>query len=473
MKLQPSMKNLVWSMAALLLIALAAVAYTNQRRETAENHGAAPGHTEAGADKPLEKGVAKDAHGHATNTENGHAGEAGPAGEEGLGAGDGHNQGGEEGHVDEVTLTPEAIRKNGIKVDAARKQFLSETFTVPARVSYNNELMAHIGTPVEGRISEIKVRLGDLVKKGDTLLMIDSPTLGEAQSAYLQKRTQAQVAESAMEVSQTAAARAKRLLEGKGLSLSEYQRREGEHKAAKGALRAAEAATTAAENHLRLWGMSQAEVARLVKTGEINPRYVVRAPIAGTVVRREVTMGEIVGPDREALLVLADMKSLWVLADAPENTIHRIVTGSPARVSVEGLKDQTFNGKVTYIAPELDKSTRTGQVRVEIEDGLTPLKAGMFAQVHLSLGGKEQTAAIAVPETAVQTVEGGPVVFVEVPGEPGAFAKQAVVIGPAIGSLVPVLSGLEEGKRYVVAGAFILKAELAKGIMEGKTCSGH
>lgn len=401
-----------------------------------------------------------------------------PAGSEaGHGADDGHGHGAAEAvHEDEVTLTAEAVAQNKIKVEAARKHSLGEVFTAPARVSYNTEAMAHVGTPVNGRVAEMKARLGDVVKKGDELLVIDSPALGEAQSDFLQKKMQAQVAESALEVAQTSAERARRLHDGKGISLGEYQKRDGEFKAARGALKAAQAALTAAENSLHLWGITQVEINKLLKTGEINPRYSVRAPMPGTVIQREATLGEIVGPERDALLVLADMRTLWVLADVPENTIHSIAAGAPALVQVESLKGQTFRGSVAYIAPELDKATRTGQVRVEVPDGHTPLKPGMFAQVSLTLGhrdAKTTTSMLAVPETAVQTFEGGPCVFVEVEGEPNTFAKCAVKVGPSVGRMVPILGGLDEGKRYVSAGAFIVKAELSKAIMEGKTCSGH
>lgn len=397
------------------------------------------------------------------------------AAETGHGADDGHGHGAEEAaHEDEVKLPPAAIEQNKIKVEAARRQSLGEVFTAPARVAYNAERMAHVGTPVNGRVAEIKIKLGDAVKKGDALLVIDSPALGEAQSDYLQKRTQAQVAESALEVARTAAERAKRLQAGKGISLGEYQKRDGEFKSARGALKSAQAAMTAAENSLHLWGVTQPEIDRLVKTGEIDPRYTVRAPIDGAVIQREATLGEIVGPDREALLVIADLRTLWVLADVPENTIHKIEQGAPALVNVEAIENQGFQGKITYIAPELDKATRTGQVRVEVPDGNTPLRPGMFARVALTLGhDHESSGTIAVPEAAVQTFEGGPCVFVEVDGEPNTFAKAPVEVGPAIGRMVPIVAGLEEGKRYVSNGAFIVKAEMSKAIMEGKTCSGH
>ncbi len=391
---------------------------------------------------------------------------------------DGHAHGAEGGetHEDKATLTPEAVRQNGIRVEPVRTMTLGDELVVPGRVSYNLEEMAHIGTPVQGRVAEVKVKLGDLVKKGDVLLVIDSPALGEAQSEFLQKRTQVEVAASAASVAQTAAERAKRLLEGKGIALGEYQRREGEYKSALGAQKSAKSAMTAAENTLRLYGVSDGEIKQLTASDEINPRYAVRAPIDGQVVEREVTMGEVVGPDRDALLKLADMKVLWVLADVPENQIQRVVLHTPVSVAIEAFAGQSFPGTVAYLAPELNKETRTVQVRIELGNVAAPISPGMFAQVGMVFdrpAGQADREALAVPEAAVQIFEGGPTVFAEVPNEPNTFSAKPVKVGLSNGKMIPVLSGIKEGERIVVDGAFLVKAEIAKGEMEGKTCSGH
>ncbi len=383
----------------------------------------------------------------------------------------------EGGHVDEVQLTPEALEQNGIQVLPVERHTLAETLVVPGRVSFNLEAMAHIGTPVEGRVAEIRAKLGDEVQKGDVLFIIDSPALGEAQSDYLQKCSQVRVAESALEVAQTAAERARRLLDSKGISLGEYQKRDGDYKAARGELLTAQTALTAAENNLHLWSVSESQVKQLAQTGEINPRYEVRAPISGQVVEREATLGEIVGPERDALLVLANMETMWVLASVPEHAVHKVIAGSTAYITLDALPEETFQGRIAYIAPALDPTTRTSQVRVEMSNGHLPLKAGMFAKVTLTAGADSQNAsaplALAVPVGAVQIVEGGPAVFVEVDGEPNTYAKQAVEVGPPVNGLIPLLSGVEEGTKVVCSGAFILKAQLAKGEMEGKSCSGH
>ncbi len=463
--------RIVTALAALIAVTalgIMVLAAVQDRRVNAETETATPPAAAHGAD---------DGHGHAA--EGGEAAAEAATPTAGHGADDGHGHGVEgaaEAHADEATLTPEAIAQSGIRVEPARRMALGDELVAPGRVSYNLEQMAHVGTPVQGRVAEVKVKLGDAVAKGDVLLVIDSPALGEAQSDFLQKRTQVEVATSAVEVAQKAAERAKKLLEGKGIALGEYQRREGEYKSALGAQKSAKSALTAAENTMRLYGVLDDEVRQLIASGEVNPRYAVRAPMDGQVVQREVTLGEVVGPDRDALLLLADMKVLWVLADLPENQIQRVVLKAPVTVTLEAFAGQSFPGTVAYLAPELNKETRTAQVRIEIGNVAAPISPGMFAQVRMVFdrsSGQATAEALAVPEAAVQTFEGGPTVFVAVPDEPNTFAARPVKVGLSNGAMIPVLEGLKEGEGVVVEGAFLVKAEIAKSIMEGKTCSGH
>jgi membrane fusion protein, heavy metal efflux system len=450
----------------------------------ADSH-AGEAHSETEAKAPAGK-AADDGHNHAAEakpaaTPDPHAGHAHAATEApapvpaGHSAADGHNHAAE-AHSDEVKLPADAAKDSGLKIEEARRRELTDELTVPGRVSYNLERMAHIGTNVQGRVAELHAKLGDQFKKGDSLLVIDSPALGEAQSDCLQKRTQTQVTQSAVEVAQTAFDRAKLLVESKAMAVSELQKREGELKAAQGALQTARAALTSAENNLRLLGMDQVALDALEKTQQINPKYTVRAPIDGMVIEREVTLGEVVGPDRDALMVLADVGTLWVLADVPESRIHEVEIGTTATVTIRTSREVVLPGRLTYVAPSMQKSTRTAQVRVEVEDGHVALKPGMFAEVRLKCRHDADTsgsAMLAIPENAILTVEGKPSVFAEVKGEPFTYVRQPVEPGLAIGGMVQIASGLEEGARVVTDGAFILKAELAKGEMEGKSCSGH
>lgn len=388
-----------------------------------------------------------DEHGHGASEEKGHGDEHGH--DEGGGDEHGHGHGEEGEHADEAKLTPEAIKRYGIKVEAAMKQPLLGTFAAAARVSYNTEAIAHVGSLVSGRISEIKARLGDSVKKGDVLLIIESPELGEVQSDFRSKRAAVQAARSGYE-------RASKLLkESQGIALTEVQKRELE-------LKSAEAGASAAESTLRLFGFTPQAIESLAKSGNIDSRYPVHAPLSGKVVERNATLGERVGPDRDSLFVVADTSTLWVIADVPEGRLKDVGIGSPARVKVPALPEQTFEGAVILVSPVLEQTTRTTAVRIEVKDERLLLKPGMFAQAEIASPEAAAGAMLAVPLEAVQTVEGGPAVFVPVKGEENTFAKRAVGVGPAVGGLVPVLSGLKEGEQVVTAGTFILKAELGK-----------
>lgn len=387
---------------------------------------------------------------------------------------DGHDHGSgpesEGGHVDEVTLAADMAERYGVKTEAAQLWVLRPTIHVPARVGFNTEAMAHVGSPLRGRVAEVKVRVGDSVKVGQELLIIESPDLGEAQAECLQRRVAAQTAGPAVDLSKVAWERAKGLQEqSQGISLTEVQRREAEYKASVAALRAAEAAATASANRLHLLGMTHEAIETLTTTGEVDPRFVIRAAIDGMVVQREVTLGELVSPDREYLMVLADTTRLWVLADVPESKVLDVHVGATAWVgvgSINGGGPARFEGTVAFLSPLVDPTTRTATVRIDVPITELALRPGMFAQaeiVAVDPASPEPAAIVAVPEDALQTVEGGPALFVPVADEPGTFQKRAVTIGKAVGGLVPIHAGLVEGETFVSAGSFILKAELGKG----------
>ncbi len=388
--------------------------------------------------------------------------EPGPAGGD-----DGNGDPGE--HADEVTLSPEALRAEGIVIERAALRELRPTFRVPARVAFNGDRMAHVGSPVRGRAAELLVKLGDEVEQGAALLVIDSPELGEAQSDYLQKRSAAETAVPAVDLARNAYERGKALHENQqGLALTEVQKREAELRAAQATLRAAETAEQAARNRLLLLGMTEEAAGRLDETSQIDPRITVRAPIAGQVIEREVTLGELVNPEREALLVLADLSHLWILADVPETRLREVAVGAWACVLLGTTEGHECAGQVAWISPAVDPETRTVRVRIEASDRHDELRPGVFAQAEIASTAEEGALqrVLAVPDSALQLVEGQTSIFVPVAGEPGTFARRKVLVGRAVGGFVPLHSGLAEGEEYVARGAFILKAELGKGSAE-------
>lgn len=393
---------------------------------------------------------------------------------ESAGGGEGAGQdaearegGDDEGHAEEAKLSAEAVRQNGVRISPVGMHVLTPTFVAPARVVYNAEAMAHIGTPVTGRVAELSVRIGDEVKKGDVLLVLQSPELVEAQSEYLQRLTAARTAAPAVDIAKSTFDRAERVrAETKGgIALSEVQKRQAELKAADATLQAAQTAVTAAQSRLHQLGMAPPAIEAMGRSGRTDPRYPILAPISGRVVEREVTLGELVDPQQESLLVLADLSTVWVLADVPETRGRDLTVGAQARVLVPGDDRRTLEGIVTFLAPAIDPDTRTVPVRIVVRRVDATLRPGMFVQAEIVVTrpGSAAEAVLAVPEAAIQTVEGRPSVFVPVAGEENTFAARPVMAGPAVGGMVPILEGLEAGEQIVVAGSFILKAELGKG----------
>lgn len=385
-------------------------------------------------------------------------------GHEGHGHDAGGAQAGAEGeaHADEAKLTPEAMARYGIKTARVSKILLVPEFQASARVAFNQNAMAHVGTPVHGRAREVRVKVGDFVKKGDLVVVLDSPELGTQQSEFLTKRREAETALPGVELAKSSYERGKSFYdESRGITLTELQRREAELRAAEAFVANLRTAIAAAENRLHLLGMTQEAVEKLAATAEIDPTFLVSAPIDGQVIERHVTLGELVGPERDALIVLADTRTLWVLADVPEARLPDVFVGSRARLTVPALGGSTLEGSVTFLAPEIDAATRTAPVRIEVTD-VKGLRPGMFAQAWISRGGPPPEPVLAVPQEAIQTFEGKTVVFVPTGHAPGEFRPQEVSIAPQVAGMVAVLKGLSAGDEYVATGSFLIKAEIGK-----------
>lgn len=361
-----------------------------------------------------------------------------------------------------VTLPDEFVRQGGIDMEPVREHVLMPSFRAPARVTYNADTVAHVGTPVVGRVLQIRVKLGDVVKQGDDLLVIESRELGEAQGDYLQKLAAGSAARDAAEAPKVALERAKSL-EGGAISSAEVRKREAEYHAAMGSMRNADVALAAAEQKLRLFGLDETGVRQLAAGGRPLPHYSIRAPITGTVIQREVTLGELVIPEKETLLVLADLSTFWVVADVPEDRLKQVVPGARVRIHVAPAPGQPVEGTVSLISPGVDPSTRTVEVRVEVQASRASLMPGMFAEAEIFDGRSEASRPVlAIPETAINTIDGESVVFVPAGEKQNTFAKRAIERGREVGGMVQVLSGLQAGEKIVTRGSLILKGQLQK-----------
>jgi len=368
-----------------------------------------------------------------------------------AGQGDSHAE--EAGkHEDErpgvIALSPEAVDSAGIKIEAVSLRPVNVEYSFTGKVAVNETRLAHVGPRIPGRAVEVFANAGDYVKKGQPLAIIDSPELGEAQSQYLKAKTAYEIADKSFE-------RAKIVLEGKVISTGEFQRREGEYLSAKTELKAA-------EDKLHLLGMTEKELSAIGKEHTINSRVAIYSPISGAVIERHLTLGEVVEPVKP-LFTVADLSNLWVITDVPEADVPRVKKGQSIAIVASAYPEKVFKGKLSYISEVIDPETRGVKVRAEVDNAKGALKPEMFATVRISTSEKEKV--LAVPESALQREGDKSIVFVAI--DEHEFEKRVVEAGPRLNGLHRILSGLKEGERIVVKGAFTLKSEGQKGEMEG------
>ncbi len=347
-----------------------------------------------------------------------------------------------------ITLKPESVKKMDIKIETVSLKSLKAEYAFSGQVDVNETRLAHVGSRIPGRAVDVYANLGDYIKKGDRLAVIDSPELGESQSNYLKTTSNLQVAERSYE-------RAKMLLDGKVISTGEFQKREAEYYSAK-------ADAKAAEDKLHLVGMTDAEISSIGKAHTIDSRVAIYAPLSGTVIEKHLTMGEVVEPVK-SLFVIADISSLWVIADIPEKDIPKIKKGQEAAITVSAYPERIYRGKISYISDLINQEARTVKVRAEVENKDGTLKPGMFATMKISAGDK---TVIALPESAIQRNGEKSIVFIAKGGD--QFEERDVGVGASFDGYHEIISGVKEGEQIVVKGAFTIKSEGMKSLLEGE-----
>ncbi len=198
-------------------------------------------------------------------------------------------------------------------------------------------------------------------------------------------------------------------------------------------------------------------------TGGEGADFGLVSPIAGVVVERNASPGQVVGPSTN-LFTVANLRHVWITVDVYEADLSRVRRGAPVVVTPVALAGETFAGRVTYAGGVVDPASRTFKVRVELENPGLRLRPGMFAQVRITVppGAAATTGTLTVPEIAIQEINGKQVAFVAT-ASPGQFVARPVTVGPrSSGGLVTLTGGLAAGDRIVGRGAFQLKAEMLK-----------
>lgn len=330
----------------------------------------------------------------------------------------------------------QSITLKGPSAEYVKVERVTETTQSPARalfgqVAFDERHLATIGPPVQGRVSRVTVVVGDRVAKDQVLLTIHAPDIAAARAQVAQARTARALAERNAE-------RAALLVE-KGAG-SDTER-----------LQAAAALAQARTEEERALGAVNALGTGVAGSSE----YQLRSPIAGVVVERNVSVGTEVHTDQDRPVVkVADLSTVWVLADVYEQDLARVKVGDAATVEVLSFGGHPIAGRITSIGNTADPQTRVVRARIELPNPDQALRPGMFARIEVRGSGG---GGIQVPTGAVLARRDQFFVFVRNPD--GGFHQREVRLGEQHGEHVSILSGLAPGELIVSEGAILLDAE--------------
>lgn len=343
----------------------------------------------------------------------------------------------------------------GIEIDSIDTQNISSRISLPGVVTLNENRTAYITSFVNGQITQISVDLGDGVRKGQILLIVNSPEFAQAQAEFLQTRAKYNLGKKEYE-------RAARLRNEKAIEEKEYLRREAEHEKL-----TMEYAVMGSKLHS--FGITHDQIEKMIEKCSVleqeefkcelaDPHLSILSPISGTVISRNAIIGDFIEPGKR-LFTISNLEMLWAHLDAYERDIPFINRESVIDIRSPLYKNRTFNGKISYISDVIDEKLRTVKVRVEVENKDHLLKPNMYIQGLIENESQEQEI-IAIPEEAVQIIDGQKIVFI--PEGDETFKINPVQTGNKIEDKIIITAGLKKGDNIVVKGAFTLKTEFSK-----------
>ena len=326
----------------------------------------------------------------------------------------------------------------------AEARAAGERVSVLGELTVDQDTYAEVAAPSPARVVKVLVKPGDRVTVNQPLVELHSADLGKARAEALAARARADLAAKSVTRKRTLAT---------DQLITDQE------------LRDAEAAATLADADLKV---AQAAVRSFGEGGGDAARFVLRAPVAGTVIDRNVVTGQLADPSR-TLLTVGDLSHLWLIAHVFERDAVRLRVGGTAQVAFAALPGRAFSAEVALIGSGVDPSSRTIPVRLELANPDGTLRPGMSATASLPLGdatGAAGGTVVAVPLASVQRVGDGWAVFLP-KSEEGSFEIRPIGRGRELGGEVEILSGLTADETVVVDGAFLLKAESDKARGEG------
>ena len=332
-----------------------------------------------------------------------------------------------------------------VKVEPVGEHLFPIEKSAVGSIDFNQEMAVQVFTPYQGRIVELFAKIGDEVKKGQTLFTIDSPDLLAAESTLI-------AAAGVLEFTTRNLARLKSLYSTRAVSQKDMEQAVSDQQTAEGNVRAGRDA-------VRLFGKTNAEIDSIIAKRMADPILVVPSPIAGRITARNAAPGLFVQPGSPpAPFSVADISTMWMLANVAESDSPAFKVGQEVKVRVMAFPEREFDGKISTISSTVDPATRRVWVRSEVVDPQHELRAGMFATFVIEVAAPVRSTA--VPLDAVVR-EGDGTMTTWVTADRRRFTKRTVRVGLQREGYRQILEGLQPGELIATEGALFLSNALA------------
>ncbi len=345
-----------------------------------------------------------------------------------------------------VRLDEAALKECGIEIATAGPGKLQVHDTLSGEIAFNSDRLAHIVPRVPGVVREVRKNLGDRVRAGEVLAVLESRDLADAKATYLG-------AVARLALAQANFSREERLRQEKITAEKDYLE-------SKQALAEGQIALRSAEQKLHALGFAEADLQALPSHEETSfTHYEITVPIDGTVVEKHIVLGEVFKEDSNPCFVIADLTSVWVDLKVHQQDLSHIRPGLAA--VIKGGEDLQTEGTIAFVSNIVSETSRMAFARMTIANPEGRWRPGLFVTGQIVID--EVSAKVAVPKEALVRLDGQTCVFLQTDR---GFVPQTVVVGRSNDNSVEITTGLKAGQKYVSRGAYTLKSELNKPSVE-------
>lgn len=365
-------------------------------------------------------------------------------------------------------LTKSQLQKIGLTTCPVSYQTLPVELILEGEVKENDYQTTPVLSMVPGRVEDVDVQVGDMVKKGQILTTVRSDEVAKLESELLEK---VMILEADMEQAKVKFSLAKKqyernkLLYGEGIAArSNLEMSEGEFEEARVLVKNLQdkmnSVVVSTKERLRLFGIMPKEVDEVLKTRKIDDVFNIVAPRSGTLIERQVDVGQLVDSSNK-LFEISDLSTVWMFAQVFEKDIRYVKRQQPAVVIVDSFQEQTFHGVVDNVGNIMDPKTRTLPIRATVDNRMDLLHPNMFGKMVVRTATKN---ALVIPAEAVQKVGEAHLAYVQ--KSPDTFEERKIQVGPVYAGKNEVLSGLKPGEVVAVKGSLELEGLAVKNSTE-------